>query len=231
MSSASLQPGRLPHVIFDFGGVVFRWNPVNLLGRVLPERASTLALAEHWKAAFFQNYEGDWGAFDSGLISDSEVVARIAARTGLSPAEVRAVVEAVPAELAPQAGTVALMQALKAAGHRLFFLSNMPAPYALHLEQSHAFMAWFEDGVFSSRVHTGKPGRKIFDLALAQFGIAAADALFIDDHPANIDAATALGLPALLFTTPDQLARDLSLRGLLPASAGEPAPGATAAPN
>ncbi|OYT87342.1 MAG: haloacid dehalogenase [Burkholderiales bacterium PBB6] len=203
------------HIIFDFGGVVFRWHPATLLARVLPQHAPTPEAAEQLKAVFFQNYEGDWGAFDSGLISADEVVQRISARTNLTPAEVQAVVDAVPDELAPQAGTVALMQALKAAGHRLFYLSNMPAPYAEHLERTHAFMAWFERGVFSSRVRTGKPGRRIYELALADFGIPAADALFIDDHPVNIEAATALGLPALLFTTPEQLAADLRQRGLL----------------
>ncbi|MEK8045418.1 HAD family hydrolase [Ideonella margarita] len=211
---AQLQP-RLPHIIFDFGGVVFRWHPATLLARVLPRHAPTPEAAEQLKAVFFQNYEGDWGAFDSGLISADEVVQRISARTNLTPAEVQAVVDAVPDELAPQAGTVALMQVLKAAGHRLFYLSNMPAPYAEHLERTHAFMAWFERGVFSSRVRTGKPGRRIYELALADFGIPAADALFIDDHPVNIEAATALGLPALLFTTPEQLAADLRQRGLL----------------
>jgi putative hydrolase of the HAD superfamily len=143
-------------------------------------------------------------------------------------AEVLAVVDAVPEELAPQAGTVALMAQLKAAGHPLYFLSNMPAPYAEHLERSHEFMADFVDGVFSSRVGTGKPGARIFELAFQRFGLAPQDALFIDDHPLNITAAQALGLPALLFTDAEQLARDLQARGLL---RGVPGPGATDAPS
>ena len=220
---------RRPHLIFDFGGVVFRWDPAQLLSRVLPHRADSPAQAEQWRREFFQDYGGDWGAFDAGFIGADEVVARIAARTGLSLAEVQAVVDAVPDELAPQPGTVALMRALKDAGHRLFFLSNMPAPYAEHLERSHAFMAWFESGVFSSRLNLSKPDPRIYEQALAQFGIAAADALFIDDHPANIRAAEQLGLPALLFTTPDQLALDLRQRGLRTTPADAPAPDATAA--
>lgn len=206
-----------PHLIFDFGGVVFRWNPARFLARVLPERAHSPEAAEHWKTQFFQNYGGDWGAFDSGLIDVPELVARITARTGLSAAEVLAVVDGVPGELEPQAGTVAILQAFREAGHRLFFLSNMPEPYAQHLERSHGFMSWFEDGVFSARVKTGKPGAAIFQLALAQFGIEPGEALFIDDHPVNIEAARALGLPALLFTTPEQLRTDLVSQGLLAA--------------
>jgi HAD superfamily hydrolase (TIGR01509 family) len=195
-----------PHLIFDFGGVLFRWRPALLLAQVLPDLADTPERAEHWKAEFFQGYGGDWGAFDSGLIDASEMVRRIALRTGLTPAQVQAVVDAVPGELQPQAGMVALLERARAAGHRLFFLSNMPAPYATHLEQAYPLTAWFEDGVFSSRVGTGKPGPEIFKLALARFGIEPGHSLFIDDHPANIEAAEALGLPALLFRSADQLA-------------------------
>jgi HAD superfamily hydrolase (TIGR01509 family) len=221
----------LPHLIFDFGGVVFRWQPEALLARVLPQHAATPEQAAHWKQQYFQNYSGDWGAFDSGLISADEVVARIAARTGLARDEVQAVVDAVPSELEPLAGTVALIESLKANGHRLFFLSNMPAPYAEHLERSHAFMASFEQGVFSSRVRLAKPDARLFALALAQFGIEARDALFIDDHSANIEAATQFGLPALLFTEPSLLAEALRERGYLPELVAVPAPGATAAPS
>lgn len=205
---------RRPHLIFDFGGVLFHWRPAELLARVLPERVRSTEEAEHWKRQFFQAYQGDWGAFDSGLISAEECRDRIAARTGLSRDEVQAVMEAVPLELAPQQGTVDILRALKSAGHRLFFLSNMPEPYARHLEQQHDFLGWFEDGVFSARVKTGKPGLDIFHLALARFGVAAQDALFIDDHPENIQAAAQLGLPALQFTSPSRLAQDLLAKGI-----------------
>lgn len=138
-------------------------------------------------------------------------------------------IEAVPAELMPQQETVAILRALKTAGHRLFFLSNMPEPYARHLEQHHDFLAWFEDGVFSARVKTGKPGLDIFRLALARFGVAAQEALFIDDHVENIQAAAQLGLPALHFTSAARLALDLKGKGFsLP---GVSVPDATAESN
>ncbi|GAA0755684.1 HAD family phosphatase [Ideonella azotifigens] len=209
-----------PAVIFDFGGVLFRWNPAELLALVLADRVRNAADAEHWKLQFFQQYEGDWGAFDSGLIDVAELVRRIAARTDLAEAEVRAVVDAVPGYLTPQPGTVAVLRALKEAGHRLFFLSNMPAPYAEHLRRTHDFLGWFEDGVFSSEVKMGKPDAEVFKLALTRFGLRPEQALFIDDHPINLTAANALGLPAVLFTSAEQLGLDLQARGLLDPAEG-----------
>jgi putative hydrolase of the HAD superfamily len=214
LGGAGLRPEAL---IFDFGGVLFGWNPVRLIARVLPERARTPEEAEHWKGQFFQGYSGDWGAFDSGHIEVPELRRRIATRTGLSEDEVQAVVDAVPDELQPMAASVALLQRLRQAGHRLLFLSNMPAPFADHLRRSHAFLAWFESGVFSAEVKLAKPDAAIFHLALDRFELSPSQALFIDDHPANVEAANALGLPAVLFTDAASLERELMARGLIPA--------------
>lgn len=204
----------LPHVIFDFGGVVFQWRPAALLSRVLSHRIRNEAEAEHWKTVFFQNYSGDWGAFDAGLISEAAVRQSIAARTDLSEEEVQAVIDAVPHELAPQQPTIDVIRRLKDIGHRLFFLSNMPEPYAAHLLRTHEFLSWFEKGVFSCEAKVGKPDARIYELALDAFAVSREQAIFIDDHPANIEASKALGLPAVLFTDADQLIKDLRDRGI-----------------
>lgn len=201
------------HLIFDFGGVVFQWNPVRLIARLLPERANTPEAADLWKDRFFQGYTGDWGAFDAGHASADETAQRIAQRTGLTLAEVRSVMDAVPEALSPMPGTVALLRRLRAAGHKLYYLSNMPAPYAAHLRRTHDFLIGFEDGVFSSEVKLVKPDPAIFALALKRFDIPVRDALFIDDHLGNVEAANRFGLPALLFTDPARLERDLASRG------------------
>src|SRR5574343_866508 len=81
-------------IVFDFGGVVFRWHPPSFLVRVWPHRVSDEAQAVAVAAEFFENYGGDWGAFDQGLIDAPTVIARIAARTGWSAEEVAQVVAA-----------------------------------------------------------------------------------------------------------------------------------------
>ncbi len=187
------------HFVFDFGGVLFNWQPHELLRRTLPRQASDDASARHWVEQVFQNYAGDWGEFDRGTVSPSELVQRIAQRTGLAAADVRGMVDAVPAELQPLSASVALLARLRHAGHRLFYLSNMPLPLAEHLERSHDFLAWFETGVFSSRVRHIKPEPAIYALAERRFGVPAASLMFIDDTERNVHAARAAGWNALHF--------------------------------
>ncbi|WAC73243.1 HAD family phosphatase [Roseateles sp. SL47] len=203
-------------IVFDFGGVVFRWHPPSFLARVWPHRVPDETVGAEVARELFQNYTGDWGAFDQGLADAATTADRITARTGWPRDEVVAVMEAVPQELQLIQGTAQLIQDLKQAGHTLYFLSNMPEPYADHLETHHPLSDWFVSGIFSGRVKQSKPHPPIFDLALSQFGAKPQDLLFLDDHPANIEAATALGWQAWLYTTPEAARVELVRRGLLP---------------
>jgi HAD superfamily hydrolase (TIGR01509 family) len=200
-------------IVFDFAGVLFRWHPPALIRRELPQLAPDEARAAHWAREIFQGYEGDWLDFDRGLLERPEVIERIVRRTGLPSADVQRVVDAVPHELQPIPETVALLRRLRDAGRQLFFLSNMPAPYAEHLEREHAFVRWFEGGVFSGRVREAKPDAAIFHLAAEQFGRPPAELVFLDDVPANVGAARALGWNALHFVDAAQAETELRERG------------------
>ncbi len=197
-------------IVFDFGGVLFHWRPATMLQRVVPHLARDDASAAHWVREIFQDYGGDWQQFDRGLLDEAQIVASIVRRTGLAATDVHRVVDEVPRELRPIDDTVALLERLRAGGRRLVFLSNMPARYADHLEREHAFVRWFEDGVFSARVHEAKPDAAIFHLAAARFGHAPDEMVFLDDHLANVEAARALGWNALHFR--DAAAAEAELR-------------------
>ena len=138
-----------------------------------------------------------------------------ARRLGWSEAEVRAVVDAVPGELQPMDNSVRLLQALHGRGHRLHFLSNMPAPLADRLQRQHEFLGLFHSGIYSSQVQQVKPDAAIYALAQQRFGSDPAATLFIDDHPDNVEAARRHGWQALLYTGPQALADDLRDLGLL----------------
>lgn len=192
--------GRPLGVVFDLGGVVFRWQPLRLLRQVWPELPDEAA-ARQAAQAIFEGFRpgGDWAEFDRGALDIPELVARLAARTGYAPRALTAFVEAIPPHLQPLPDTLDLMGRLKGAGHALYYLSNMPAPFAERLEPQHTFFAAFDDGVFSARVGTVKPLPAIFELAQARFGRPPQDLLFLDDMPMNVEMARSLGWHALHF--------------------------------
>lgn len=203
------------NIVFDFGGVLFRWAPADLLARLLPQRTATPAATQALVDQFFENYRGDWGEFDRGTVEPPALAERIARRTGLTTAEVHAVIEAVPDALAPIPGTVELLHRLHALGRPLYYLSNMPAPYALHLEQTHHFLGLFRGGVFSSRVGLIKPESAIFEHTAQLLGLAPARTLFIDDVEHNVEAARAAGWRAVRFVDAARLEAALRTEGVL----------------
>jgi len=206
-------------VVFDLGGVVFHWNPAQLLQAVLPHRAPDEAHGRSWAQALFQGFdpEGDWSQFDLGALEPDALARRMAARTGLPTTEVEAVIEAVVPHLAPMTDTLELIDDLRHAGHRLYYLSNMPRPYADELERRHAFLQNFDDGVFSARLGQIKPHAAIFETARSRFGLTEEPPVFIDDAPRNIEAARGLGWQAVLFTSATDTRQALKSLGLLSA--------------
>ena len=189
-------------VVFDFGAVLFQWQPYRLLQECLPELAPDEDSARRVAAQIFESFtpDSDWARFDLGRIAEAELAERIAARIGVQPAQVRRVIDAIPPHLQPQSATVALLKHLKAAGHRLYYLSNMPHPYADHLDRTHGFLRLFTGGVYSGRVLQIKPERAIYDLAAQRFGVPPGGLLFFDDVVANVAAAQAAGWQAAHFT-------------------------------
>ena len=213
--TVGLRGPRPTTIVWDFGGVLFRWDPAALIARTLPHRISAGQSAQHWKYQFFARPDGEWVAFDRGTLGLEAVVAGIARRLAWPKTEVRAVVDAVPDELQPIEGSVRLLKVLHQHGHRLNFLSNMPAPLADYLQCQHGFLALFASGIYSSHVQLAKPEAAIYALAEQRFELDPTATLFIDDHPENIEAALRRGWQARLFTGPDVLAADLRELGLM----------------
>jgi putative hydrolase of the HAD superfamily len=200
-------------VVFDVGGVIVRWQPLALLREHLP--------AVDDEEAFAQVFEGwalgsDWRDFDLGRVEPEALADRIARRTGYAREAVAALIASVPAHLQPMAESVALIERVRAAGHSLALLSNMPAPYADHLEAQHDCFGWFEHRAWSGRIGLAKPERGIFEHLQAALEIDdPSHALFIDDHLGNVDAARGLGWHALHFRSSAQVEGDLRALGWL----------------
>lgn len=203
-------------VVFDLGGVVFRWQPLVLLQELFPAQVRNDAEAREWAGQIFQTFhpDADWALFNLGQIEPEPLAQRIAARTGLAETDLRHLIASIPAHLLPIPGTVELIHELKAQGHRLYFLSNMPAGYADHLVRENSFFSQFEDGIFSAHVQQIKPLPDIFATAQARWPLRGKP-VFIDDVQHNIDAAERHGWQGIRFDTPQQVRADLVWRECL----------------
>ena len=116
-----------------------------------------------------------------------------------------------------------LMRELKPR-YRLAVLSNTFDPeMEARITDQHGLKEIFDVVVSSAAVGLAKPEAEIYTLTLERLSIAPGEGLFVDDMPRNTQAAEALGIPSIVFTTPTELRRELRSRAILPTPFETPA--------
>lgn len=204
------------NIVFDFGAVLFTWKPVELVTAAFPARAVSEVAAKQLAHTVFGH--ADWHAFDRGLMEIDAVVTRTASRLRLDQDAVHALVHSIGERLVPIPETLAVLQSLRAKREQnqgvsgLYFLSNMPVPYARELEQTHSFLKHFDGGIFSGDVLCSKPDPGIYSLLQSRYNLVPGNTVFIDDLKANVEAARALGWAGIHFHSAAQLADELRLQ-------------------
>jgi 2-haloacid dehalogenase len=109
---------------------------------------------------------------------------------------------------------VGVLREVKAAGLRCLALSNMePSAFATRRTRF-AFMDLLDGFVISGIEGVAKPDRRIFQILLRRYRLEPAATVFIDDSPANVEAARGLGLIAVRYTSAGQLRSELRSLGL-----------------
>jgi putative hydrolase of the HAD superfamily len=219
---------RTMNVVFDFGAVLFTWRPVELVAQCFPELAATPQQAGHLAHAVFGH--PDWHDFDRGTLSMATVVDRTAERLSLNHGVLQQLVAGIGEKLVPMSDSLTLLAQLHAQriatasdsesvpasspDVRLYYLSNMPQPYARTLERLHPFLKWFDGGIFSGDVHHIKPEPAIYALLQARYALEPAQTVFIDDLLSNVQAARALGWHGIHFESAAQVAAQLQTLNL-----------------
>ena len=98
---------------------------------------------------------------------------------------------------------------------RVVALTNWSAetfPVAL---EKFEFLHRFEGIVVSGIEKTRKPFPEIYQLTLDRFGFQPKDCLFIDDNLRNIEAASAMEIETIHFTSPSDLKQNLVKKGII----------------
>jgi len=185
-------------VIFDVGGVLLDWNPGRVLEGYYADATERAAMQE----VIF--HHADWVEFDRGALSESALLERVGARAGRPVPELASLFEAIRGSLQPKADSIALLVSLGARRVPLYCLSNMPAESFAYLGKRFDFWRHFHGIVISGEVRMAKPQAEIFEYLLNRYALKAADTVFVDDYPVNINAAKALGFHTVLFQNAPQ---------------------------
>jgi putative hydrolase of the HAD superfamily len=191
------------NVVFDLGGVVFKWQPDEIIRSVFAD-SETQELA---RAGIIEH--NDWVELDRGSITLDQAIDRAAARTDLPRLDIEQLFHTVPQHLTPIEETIELIRTVRESNNRLYVLSNMHLESITYLEKEHRIWDLFDGAVISCRVRMVKPELDIYEHLLNAYQLNAAETIFIDDLVENLEAASSMGIQTLRFVDPSQCRRAL----------------------
>jgi putative hydrolase of the HAD superfamily len=197
------------NVVFDLGGVVLTWDPSAIVSSVFDDPdLQALTLGRVFD-------DPDWAELDRGTLSPRGAMERAAARTGIDIASLERLFSTAVRSLAPVPEVVELIVALRAAGNRLYVLSNLQPDSLAHIDATYDLFALFDGRVVSCEIGLCKPEPAIYRHLLATFALEPATTVFIDDVQANLEAAAAFGMRTVLFASAEACRAELAALGCL----------------
>ena len=181
------------NVVFDFGQVLVRFDPMYMTKQYIDNDADAKLVAD---VLFDRAY---WDRLDAGTITDEEVVRLSCERL---PKRLHESAEKVYYNwiynLPEIEGMRELIIKLKKAGKRIYLLSNISEYFAAHAHEI-SILDNIEKCIFSATVGHVKPNRDMFEYLCTHCNIIPEETLFIDDNKANIAGAQAYGINVYLF--------------------------------
>lgn len=194
---------KYKNIIFDVGNVLFRYRWADML----IDYGMDPAAAQSFGKMLFEDSADLWKIYDMGTMSDEALTEVYVERYPQAEKELRwFFAHGEYLHIALHRAWDALHQ-LKAAGYRIYLLSN----YAESLFRKHTeyadFMKDLDGMMVSYMVNSAKPDREIYDALYKKYSLDPAECLFFDDRAENVEASRATGMDAFQVTSEDDLIR------------------------
>ncbi len=197
-------------VVFDVGNVLYGWEPRRLYERLIgDDQALDAFMADVVTMEWHLQHDAGRDFADTS----AELIAAFPHHRPLieiwGPRFEETVTGPVP-------GSLEILRELDAAGVPLFGITNFSHEFFPPFRAARAeIFDRFADIVVSGDERLIKPDPAIYTLAVARFGLAAGEGLFVDDRLENIEAARANGFEGHHFTSADMLRGELERLRLL----------------
>ncbi len=145
-----------------------------------------------------------WNEIDRGVWSNEELLKAFIQNAPELEKEIQLVFSDLSTLVRERPYSVEWIRSLKKEGYRTYCLSNYS--YRVETEAAHAlsFLKELDGGILSYKVHQIKPDPKIYQMLMERYGLKAEESVFLDDSPANIETARALGMQGILVTSQEQ---------------------------
>lgn len=180
------------NIVFDLGRVVFAQN---LMKHSDEYRDFFSYVAQSPMPQF-------WVDYDLGFSSWDKVVSDLAHYRGVSEEYALQMLTLSIGRQRTIPQTAALIADLKAAGYKLYVLSNMSKEFIDYLRKQDVY-ASFDGEVISCEEGVVKPMPEIYDVLIERFDLDVSRTMFIDDRAENVAMGEQKGITGFHFNRDD----------------------------
>lgn len=199
----------IKNIVFDMGGVLIRFDREFFMKRLgVPKADFQLLMREVFLSP-------QWVMMDRGILTDTEAAEILCRRL---PERLHEAVYKLVAfwerPILEIEGVYALIEELKQKGFGIYLLSNASCRQHEYWPRVPA-SRFFDGTLISCDVKLVKPMPEIYLRLYSQFRLKPDECFFIDDSPANVEAAIYTGMPgAVFFGDVGRLRRELREAGV-----------------
>lgn len=197
------------NIVFDYGRVLVDWNPRYLYDKVFPT-------PEESERFIRDICNMEWNVqMDAGK-PFSEGTAELAAEHPGYHDEIMMYDSRWYEMMGDQVpGMDELLGDISRRGIHIYGLTNWSAEKLPRVLETYPVFRHIEGMVVSGEEKVVKPSPRIYRLLLEKYGLRAGECLFVDDSPANVDGARAVGMEGVVFSGAGELRAFLEAEGIL----------------
>jgi len=197
------------NMVFDMGNVLGSYNPMAVLEKYAENEAD--------QALLFNTIFGseEWLIRDAGDLSRDEARAIWLARLPEHLHKTADIVLKSWHAFTPKFDDMtALVKQLHENGYSIYLLSNTSDDYEIFKGNIPA-IRYMQGAVVSYEHHVLKPDLRIYRILFERYGLKPEECYFVDDSPANVAAARALGMAAYCYQRDtEELIADMQKKGI-----------------
>ena len=199
----------IKNVVFDVGDVLVDFRYMDYMRKDLGfSEECTEFLAKNMVVTNF------WHELDLGIRTNAEGLATFTEKYPQYRDEITAFWTHLDGIVSEYDYAPGLIQSIKDKGYGVYILSNYPIETAEMHWPKFKFLPITDGHIISGYEKVTKPDEPIFRLLETRFGIKLEECIFVDDRKVNTDAAEKYGMKSILFTSYEQLLKELADMGI-----------------
>jgi 2-haloacid dehalogenase len=195
----------MPNIIFDFGNVLVQWHPELVYGKYFGDEAKAWWFLRHVADMDWRQRIDAGESFDGCIAEKQAIFPEYKAAIALYRDKWREMLtDEVP-------GMREVINDIKGKGYEIYGLTNWSMETFPVAREHFGILQMIDRYVVSGAEGLVKPDHRLFRVLLDRYHLKAEECTFIDDNPNNVTTAKALGMAGIVFTSAEELRKQLGL--------------------